>query len=416
MLGEYILNTGLTREKGFYSLESTIQRYYPEELNPYGNQLSLFDPWIPKSTRSNITDITREVAFYGCTDIITTYKVWEKQLARIQEEELEKVVELENQFVLVLGDMEIAGMPIDVDRWLELDEWTQEKLETCKDSLRKKYPEVENWNSSKQVGSLFKKLGINIVNKDKKESVQELVIAKQADKFPIISDYLEFKRFSKLKSTYGIKFLKYVSSITDRIHSSFLQILNTGRVSSTSPNLQNIVSGSEDFLEGAEWRKAFKAPKGRTFVIADYSQQELRVVANLASDKAMIGAYENDVDLHTLAASALYGIPIEEVTKEQRRTSKIFNFSVLYGAGVDRVADTFKVTKAKAKQLIDNYYKMFSGLKTYQEKTLVETLKNGYITVDKLGRKSWLPKFDEYKITRSKKQLAEYTRINSNFP
>lgn len=388
MLGEYILNTGLNREKGFYSLESTIQRYYPEELNPYGNQLSLFDPWIPKSTRSNIVEITREVAFYGCTDIITTYKVWEKQLARMQEEELEKISDLENQFVLVLGDMEIAGMPLDVDRWLELDEWAQEKLGTCKDNLRERYPEVENWNSSKQVGALFKSLGINIVNKDKKESVQELVIAKQADKFPIISDYLEFKRFSKLKSTYGIKFLKYVSPITDRIHSSFLQVLNTGRVSSTSPNLQNIVSGSEDFPEGVEWRKAFKAPKGRTFVIADYGAQELRTVANLAQDKTMIDAFAHGKDLHALAGSALYGIPVEQVTKEQRRTAKIFNFSTLYGAGADKVADTFKVTKAKAKQLIDNYYTMFADLKVFQEKTLSETLTNGYITVDKLGRKS----------------------------
>lgn len=167
--------------------------------------------------------------------------------------------------------MELAGMPVDVDRWLELDEWASEKLEEAKLDLWELYPEIENWNSSKQVGGLFKKLGINIVNKDKKESVQELVIAKQADEFPIITKYLEYKRFSKLKSTYGIKFLKYVSPITDRIHSSFLQILNTGRVSSNAPNLQNIVSGSDDFLEGHEWRKAFKAPKGRTFVIADYS-------------------------------------------------------------------------------------------------------------------------------------------------
>lgn len=194
----------------------------------------------------------------------------EAQNVKITEEQLNEVLFWENRFVLVLGDMELEGMPIDVDRWLELDEWTGERLEETKLKLWELYPEVENWNSSKQVGALFKKLGINIINKDKKESVNELVIASQAKEYPIITDYLEYKKFSKLKSTYGLKFLKHVSSITDRIHSSFIQILNTGRCSSTSPNLQNIISGSEDFPEGHEWRKAFKAPKGRTFVIADY--------------------------------------------------------------------------------------------------------------------------------------------------
>lgn len=142
MLGEYVLNTGLSREKGFYSLEDTYLRYFDE--NPYGNQLSLFDPWIPKSTRSSIEEITKELAFYGCTDIITTYKVWEAQTERIKEEKLERVMKLENKFVLVLGDMEVNGMPIDVDRWLELDEWAGARLEEAELKLRELYPEVEN--------------------------------------------------------------------------------------------------------------------------------------------------------------------------------------------------------------------------------------------------------------------------------
>lgn len=386
MLGEYILSTGLSRPKGYYSLEETHLRRFG--FNPYGNQLSLFDPWTPKSTRSGIEKMTRELAFYAVKDIEVTSKVYEQQLLEIQRENLIEISNLENDFVLVLGDMELNGVPIDVDRWLELDEWVEEKKTESESILKEQYPEVENWNSSKQVVKLFKQLGISVLNKYDKESVQELVIAKQAKEHPIIDKYLEYKRFSKLKSTYGIKFLKYVSPITDRIHSSFIQILNTGRISSTSPNLQNIVSGSDDFMEGHEWRKAFKPPKGRKFIIADYDSQELRVVANLAEDKTMLDAFEKNEDLHRIAASALFGIPVEEVTKEQRRSAKIFNFSTLYGAGEANVADQFKISRQQAKQLIAAYYAKFNGLKSYQERKLQQTLSDGYITLDSLGRKS----------------------------
>lgn len=129
----------------------------------------------------------------------------------------------------------------------------------------------------------------------------------------------------------------------------------------------------------------------------------------------MIKAFEEGQDLHKIAGSALYDIPLDQVTKEQRREAKIFNFSTLYGAGVDKVADQFKVPKAKAKVLIENYYKTFKDLKAYQERTLEEALATGYIVTDLWGRRSYLPNFELYKITKNKKQLAEYTRLNSNY-
>lgn len=139
-------------------------------------------------------------------------------------------------------------MPINIDRWIELDEWAGEQLETSLLVLRELHPEVENWNSSKQVIKLFKSLGINTTTKDNKDSVRELVIKDQDH--PLIKLYLKYKQLAKLKSTYGINFLKYVSDITNRVHSNFHQILNTGRTSSTSPNLQNIITSSDDFKEG----------------------------------------------------------------------------------------------------------------------------------------------------------------------
>lgn len=141
-------------------------------------------------------------------------------------------------------------MPIDIDEWLDLDQWATGMLVEAESKLRKLYPEVDNWNSYMQVGKLFKKLGIPIKNKDGKDSVNELVIAEHQERFPIIKDYLKYKQWSKIKSTYGIKFLKYVSPITGRVHSSFLQLMATGRISSTKPNMTNIINKSENFPEG----------------------------------------------------------------------------------------------------------------------------------------------------------------------
>lgn len=249
MLGEHIRYTGLHQEKGFYSLEETLARY--TGLRPYGNQLELFKPWIPKKLRNEIGAMDKfdlAAVTYGCQDIISTDLVYQLQLKYLTENNLLRVSKLENKFVLVLADMELAGMPLNVDRWLELEEWTEGKISIALQMLQEQYPEIENWNSHVQVKKLFKSLGINVSTQDGKDSVQELVIKEQEKDYPIIGDYLKYKGFSKLKSTYGAKFLKYLSP--DRIHSNFVQILSTGRTSSTSPNMQNIVSYKDDFKEG----------------------------------------------------------------------------------------------------------------------------------------------------------------------
>ena len=236
MVAEYVLNTGRTTAKGFYSLEKTHIRYFG--TNPYGDQLSFFDPYIPKSTRSKFgsTSFSEAEIFYGATDIITTHKVYEKQLQALADNDLLRVAKLENKFTLCLGDMELEGMPLDVDRWLELDEWSATKRDEALSKLTTEFTEVKNWNSAQQVTKLFKSLGIHTTVKDipkseklgedvLKDSVQELVISEQAVDYPVITDYLKYKGLAKLNSTYGVKFLKHVSPITNRIHTSFIQVL-----------------------------------------------------------------------------------------------------------------------------------------------------------------------------------------------
>ena len=229
MLGEYIRYTGLTQKKGFYSLEETLARY--TDARPYGNQLNLFNPWIPKSARTEIGKLDKfdlPAISYGMKDIEVTYEVFLYQHKYLAEQELLKVAHLENKFVLVLADIELAGMPINVDRWIELEEWAKEKADALLNELRIQHPEVENWNSHVQVKKLFKSLGISVYYQGK-ESIQEIVVKGQANKFPIIDLYLKYKGMSKLVSTYGISFLKHLNPVTDRIHTSFIQILNTGR-------------------------------------------------------------------------------------------------------------------------------------------------------------------------------------------
>lgn len=247
-----------------------------------------------------------------------------------------------------------------------------------------------------QVGKLFKKLGIPIINKDGKDSVQEIIIKEHAGNFPIIKDYLEYKRYKKLTSTYGVDFLKYIDQRTGRIHSSFFQILNTGRTSSSSPNLQNIVQAKPDFPEGIWWREAFKAPEGSTFVIADYNSQELRVAAHKSGDATMINVLAANGDLHRVAAAGLYNKKEEDITSAERKEGKTMNFAIMYGAGADKVSKQFKVTTKAGELLLNNYFSKFPELKRLQQETYTSSITNGYILVDSLGRRSYIDGFDKY--------------------
>lgn len=260
MIVEQLLHCGLSTPKGFYSLEQCCVRY--SGINPYSDQLSLFDPFIPKKIRMK-ADTTPEFIFYAATDLISTYRVYTAQQLLIKNRKMEKLVKLECEYTLVLADMEYVGFPISSPRWTYLDRWINRKLDTKLTELNSLHPEIANWNSSPQVGKLFKELGMNITIKDKKktiklkkdvfkDSVQEIVISKFIKEYPIVGTYLDYKKFKKLASTYGVSFLKNVDPITNRIHSSYWQILNTGRISSSSPNMQNIISESETFPEGKQ--------------------------------------------------------------------------------------------------------------------------------------------------------------------
>lgn len=426
MLGEQILNTGLDKPKGYYTLQETHYRYY--NTDPYGNQLSLFDPFIPKKIRSEISKkgserLTYPEIFYGAVDLITAYKVYEKQYEVIKENKLLKTANLENEFVLVLGDMEINGIPLNVDRWLELYNWSESKMKEQEMILKKLYPSVSNWNSHIQVKKLFKELGIPIKYRDK-ESISELVIKEYRNDYPVIDEFLKYKRFQKLSSTYGVAFLSHVNPNTQRVHSSFLQIMSTGRISSTAPNLTNLPAQKPDFEEGIWWREAFQSTK--TFTIADYSQQELRIAAHITQDPELMDIFKQNRDPHKETAAALYQVNVDDVSGAQRKVAKTFGFAILYGAAPYKIAKTFGIPLKEATLLVDNYYLRFKKVKEFQEKSFTHAIKHGYIVTDTLGRRSYidewkllsyLSKIDDYEIKKKHKDLlGEIFRKASNYP
>jgi DNA polymerase-1 len=423
MIVEQLFKLASPQKDGYFTLAETLFRYTNE--TPYGDQLSFFDPYIPKKNRMNLGYDWPSV-FYAATDIIATDKVYEAQ----DISEIKKAANIEFEAVLVLGDMELNGMPIDSDRWLDLEIWAAEREQIALQLLQSQYPEIQNWNSQKQVGKLFKSLGIpvEIFDKDKEEykiSVQKIVIAEHAKDFPIITDYLVYKALGKLHSQYGAKFLKHLNPATGRIHSSFLQLMSTGRLSSTNPNMQNIVKAKGDFPEGVWWRESFRAEENRTLIVADYSSQELTLVANLANEKKMLDILAVKGDLHSQTAELVFKVPVStKVNSHLRDRGKTLNFSILYGVGASKTAHSFKIPLREASNIISNYLGAYDALKKYFDAKYEESLKNNYITISKLGYRAYLPEFDIIKDLGAhakyrhlvSKSLAVVRRKSQNFP
>jgi DNA polymerase-1 len=405
MVAQYILSMNKETPKGFYSLESTFERYFG--YSPYVDEVS-------KSIRTTFRrseSLSEAALSYAALDIVVTDKVYQRASKELVEHDLTNVAKLEYSFLRVIAEMEITGMPIDVDRWVELDSLITSKAEEALDKLKSVH-NIENWNSPKQVGELFISLGIPCRDNTGKVSVSRTTLS-SVDKteFPIVDDYLKYKALQKVKSSYGIKFLKHVSKHTGRVHTTFMQILNTGRTSSSSPNLQNIVSSSELLPEGDEWRKAFTAPKGRVLIVSDFANQELRILADKSGEKVMQKALNNNEDLHSITASKVYNMKVTKTENSHlRHAGKVLNFAIAYGAGPDKISNALNISKKEAAKVIANFYRGYPSLKNYFDVREQEVYKYGYLIVDNIGRKAF---FD---ISNMDSKLAgEYRRKSQNY-
>jgi len=251
-----------------------------------------------------------------------------------------------------------------------------------------------NLGSPKQIGEIFfGRLQLPVIKKTATgaPSTDEEVLQKLAEDFPLPKVLLEHRGLSKLKSTYTDKLPKMVNPNTGRVHTNYAQaVAVTGRLASTDPNLQNIPIRT---AEGRRIREAFIAPKGSVIVSADYSQIELRIMAHISGDEAMLRAFAQGEDIHRATAAEIFGIPPEQVQSEQRRYAKVINFGLIYGMSAFGLAQNLGIERSAAASYIDRYFARFSGVKRYMDETRLAAKARGYVETV-FGRRLWLPEIN----------------------
>ena len=384
MVAHYLINPDMRHNLD--TLSESYLNYSPISIESLigkkgKNQISMRDVSIDK-----ITDYASEDA-----DITLQLKsIFDKE---IEVNNLSKIFyDIEIPMINVLSEMETEGIKIDTSYLEKLDKEFEEDLEKLKKEIFKKSGEEFNLNSPKQLGEiLFDKL--KLVSKPKKTktgqySTSEEVLSSLANDHKIIEDILEWRSLDKLQNTYVKSLPNEVSSLTNRVHSSFNQtVTTTGRLSSNNPNLQNIPIRTAN---GQKIRRAF-IPRGSDYILmaADYSQIELRVIASMSNEKNMIDAFVNNQDIHTMTASKIYNVDPENVTREQRGNAKTVNFGIIYGVSAFGLSQQTDLNRSESKVMIDNYFLNYPGLKKYMSDQIDFARNNGYVETI-MGRRRYL--------------------------
>ena len=302
---------------------------------------------------------------------------------------LSVLTDIELPLCPVLARMERAGVLVDAQALSDFGRQLQTGIDTLKAEIYRLAGEEFNILSPKQLGHiLFDKLGLPPVKKTKTGwSTNVDVLEKLRPQHEIVGAVLDYRQLTKLNSTY-VEGLGKVVAADGRIHTSFQNTVTaTGRLSSTEPNLQNIPVRTP---LGAEMRKMFVAPKGKVLVDADYSQIELRLLAHMSGDQAMIGGFNSGVDIHTVTASQVFGLPQDGVPPELRRAAKAVNFGIVYGISAYSLSEDIHVTVAQAKEYMEKYFEHYSGVRAYMGRVVEQGREDGFVST-LYGRRRWLP-------------------------
>ena len=334
-------------------------------------------------------------ARYAAEDADVTLRLKRHLWPRLEEAGLtELYLRIEEPLIRVLADIEMTGVKIDSEALAASGRELTSELAGLEDRIREMTGDPSlNVNSAKQLGdALFGRMKIDPkprMTKTKQYRTDEEYLQMLADRHPVIGLILEYRGLRKLLSTYVEALPQLVNPRTGRIHTSFNQAVTaTGRLSSTNPNLQNIPVRDE---RGREIRKAFVPSDGdRLLLSADYSQVELRLMAHLSGDEDMIAAFSHGEDIHTATAAKLFGVPPEQVTREQRRRAKTANFGIIYGISAFGLAQRLNIPRAEAKEIIDGYFATYPGVRRYIDRVIADAREKGYVAT-LFGRKRMLP-------------------------
>ena len=320
---------------------------------------------------------------------------------------------IEEPLIRVLYIMESYGVRIDVSVLKDFTRSLKDRMSECEKRIRE-IADNPNLNvaSPKQLGELlFEKLQIDPKMKRTGKGswpTDEETLSALSDKNPVVEDILEYRGTRKLLSTYIEPLPGYISPKDGRVHTTFNQALTaTGRLSSSSPNLQNIPIRTED---GQQIRKAFVAPQGSVVMSADYSQIELRVMAHCCGDEHMIKAFKDGEDIHKTMAAKIFGKSLEDVTPEERRKAKTANFGIMYGISAFGLAQRLKISRTEASKLITDYYASFPSIRQFLDKVLDDARKNGYVQT-LFGRRRYVP--DVNSRNANVRSIAERNAINA---
>lgn len=343
------------------------------EKDQEGGQLSMLEVMERKP---------EDVARYAAEDADVTWQLAEKLRPMLEENGQERVFyEVEAPLIAVLAAMENEGIRVDVETLGELSEQLGEQMKVLESKIYEAAGGPFNLNSPKQLGEILVEK-LKLIEKPKKTrtgqyKMDEQVLSGLAIQNEIAADILGYREATKLKSTYVDALPHAVLKKSGRVHTQFEQLMTaTGRLASNNPNLQNIPVRTE---QGREIRKAFVPREGFKLFSADYSQIELRVMASLSDDKAMIEAFEQNMDIHTATAARVYGVEPDEVLREMRGAAKMVNFGIIYGITGFGLAQRLGIARGEANEIIEEYFRQYPGVKKFMDETVEFARENGFV-------------------------------------
>jgi DNA polymerase-1 len=352
----------------------------------------------------------RQAADYAGADADMTLRLMEPIMEELRRHSLLDLLNnIELPLLPVLMQMEINGVALDGEFLRNLNEQLAEQISVLESEIYDSVGHRFNINSTKQLGDiLFGELKLPSGKKTKTGfSVSADVIESLRGQHPIVDYLLEYRQFTKLKSTYVDGLLAQMDPITGRVHTSFSQTTaSSGRLSSSNPNLQNIPVRTE---VGRQIRRAFIADPSYVLLTADYSQFELRILAHITHEPRLVEAFSKDEDIHTITAASLFEVPVSEVTKDQRRLAKTVVYAVLYGQSAFGLANITGMTNLQAAEFIKRYHETFPHVKEYVNSTLNQARKQGYVNT-LFGRKRFFP--DMHGLSHNERQALEREAIN----